>query len=225
MAGTTTTRIVCLANSRKRSGRCIAGKEILSDERVGDWIRPVSDRPDEEVSEYERQYEDGRDPVVLDVIEVPLIDARPKNYQQENWLLDPDYYWEKVDRTDWDGLHRLVDPIAPLWANGHSTSNGFNDRIPIPETSRISDSLRLIRLSELELEVSAPGLAFGNRRRSVQGRFRHDGMDYWLRVTDPKYERLYLRRPNGIYHIRESFLTISLGEAYRGHAYKLSPQS
>jgi hypothetical protein len=28
-------RIICLANSRKLSGRCIAGKEILPDERLG----------------------------------------------------------------------------------------------------------------------------------------------------------------------------------------------
>ena len=31
----------------------------------------------------------------------------------------------------------------------------------------------------------------------------------------------YLRQPNGTYQIGESFLTISLGEPYRGYAYKL----
>ena len=102
-------RIVCLANSRKLSGRCIAGKEILDNGSPGGWVRPVSDRSSEEVSEYERQYEDGSDPSVLDVIEIPILEARPKTYQQENWLLDPEYYWEKIDRISWDDLGRLSD--------------------------------------------------------------------------------------------------------------------
>lgn len=72
-------RIVCLANSRKMQGRCVAGRELHGD-IAGPWIRPISDRPTEEVSEWERQYQDGSDPRVLDVIDVPLIEARPKGY-------------------------------------------------------------------------------------------------------------------------------------------------
>ena len=109
-------RLVCLANSRKLSGRCIAGKEI-SNRRVAGWVRPVSARVHEEVSEYERQYEDGSDPRVMDIMDVPLLDPRPKAYQQENWLLDSEQYWVKAGCTGWDKLERLADPVEPLWTN------------------------------------------------------------------------------------------------------------
>src|SRR5882724_1624888 len=131
-------RIVCLANSRKLSGRCLAGKELSG----GGWIRPVSAREHEEVSEDERQYEDGSDPRVLDIIDVPLLDARPKGHQQENWLLDPAFYWVKVDRAGWSELQRLVDPAAPLWIDGHSTYSGLNDKVPLSLASGLTDSLR-----------------------------------------------------------------------------------
>jgi hypothetical protein len=40
-------------------------------------------------------------------------------------------------------------------------------------------------------------------------------------VTDPEYELQYLAKPEGIYELGESFLTVSLGEPYDGYAYKL----
>ena len=217
MTANTTKRIVCLANSRKLGGRCIAGKEIREDGQVGDWIRPVSDRDSQEVSEEERQYENGSDPRVLDVIDVPVLNAQPEDYQQENWLLDPECYWTKIRSVTMNELTQFTDPVAPLWINEHSSGNGMNDRIPIHDARSLNHSLRLIKVDGLELYVSRPG----NYRRSVQGRFRYDGTDYWLRVTDPICKREYLQKPNGNYPIGESFLTVSLGEPFQGDAYKL----
>ena len=221
VTATTSKRIVCLANSRKMSGRCIAGKEFLENGRIGEWIRPVSARDNEEVSEDERQYEDGSDPQVLDVIDVPVLNAQPKNYQQENWLLDPVYYWKKVRRVAWNEVEQLTDSVAPLWTNGINTLKGKNDQIPLSIANTLDSSLRLKKVDTLELSVSAPGADFGDYRRRLQGRFRHDNVNYWLVVTDPIYSRKYLQSPNDIYRIGDSFLTISIGEPFHGHAYKL----
>ena len=43
-------------------------------------------------------------------MDVPLLDARPKGYQQKNGLLDPDHYWEKVGRSAGRDLQRLGEP-------------------------------------------------------------------------------------------------------------------
>jgi hypothetical protein len=213
-------RIVCLANSRKLNGRCIAGIE-LRDPDGRSWIRPVSSREHEEVSEYERQYQDGSDPQVLDIIEVPLIAPKPSPHQPENWLLDPDLYWDRVDRLPPAQLDQLVDSPWTLWLNGNHTYNGQNDQIPIEQASETVSSLKLIRVDGLQLKVFAPGEAFGNTKRRVQARFKWGGDPYWLWVTDPLVERSYLARADGEYAIGRRFLTVSLGEPFNGFCYKL----
>jgi hypothetical protein len=201
-------------------GRCLAGRELNADV-VGAWIRPVSDRPAEEVSEYERQYQDGSDPRVLDIIQVPLIEARPKDYQQENWLLDPQLYWVKKGTLGWEDLSSLQDRRGLLWINGYRTSAGQNDRIPLDAAAALKSSLKLIHVRSLELKVFAPGEAFGNTKRRVQARFAFDGVDYWLWVTDPIVERQYLAEPDAEYAVGEAYLTISIGEPYQDYCYKL----
>lgn len=216
----TVKRIVCLANSRKLSGRCLAGKE-LSGANAGNWIRPVSAREHEEVSEYERQYENGSDPRVLDIMDVPLLEARPKGYQQENWLLDPEEYWKRVAQAPWRDLDRFVDPVSPLWIDGPRTHKGRNDKIPLAQAAGIAGSLRLLRVTGLTLALLQPGADFGNPKRRVQGQFMHAGTEYRLWVTDPEFERAYLRKPDGEYKLGDSFLTVSLGEPYGDACYKL----
>lgn len=213
-------RIVCLANSRKLNGRCIAGREIEGAEPRG-WIRPVSAREHQEVSERERHYENGSDPAVLDIIDVPLLRSVPETFQQENWLLDPDNYWIRVGATSYPKLERLLDPVEPLWVDGYSTFNGTNDQIPEGVAATLTSSLRLIHVAGLRLKVFAPSAAFGDTKRRVQAQFEHAGSRYALWVTDPIYERRFLAQDNGSYALGECYLTVSLGEPFNGSTYKL----
>ncbi len=216
----TVKRIVCLANSRKLSGRCIAGREF-DGRRAGKWLRPVSAREHEEVSKYERQYEDGADPRVLDMIDIPLVEDRGHGYQSENWLLDDKAYWTKAGRAGWRDLDKLEDPASPLWINGHHTSNGLNDQIPVTLAGALSHSLRLIHVRGIGLHVFRPGADFGNPKRRIQGRFEYGGDQYWLWVTDAAIEDAYLPKGDGEYKIGDCYLTVSLGEPFREHCYKL----
>ena len=214
-------RIVCLANSRKLAGRGIAGKVWPADGERAAWVRPVSDRPDGEVSEYERQYEDGSDPKVLDIVDVPLLPAQPCEWQTENWLLDPQSYWRKAGAASWFDLAGFADSESALWLNGFHTYNGLNDKIPLEAMGHCKDSLRLIHVQQLRIAVFKPGEAFGNSKRRVQARFLHGGSEYRLWITDPNYERRYLAKLDGDYVINDCFLTISLGEQYGDACYKL----
>lgn len=215
-----TKRIACLANSRKLNGRCIAGVELVEGV-LARWIRPVSNREHQEVSEYERQYSDGSDPSVLDVIDVPVLRPVPGTYQRENWLLDPSYYWTRVGTVGWGDLEPFGEVHGPLWVNGRSTYHGLHDEVLETRAVQLTSSLALVHVGELQLRAFAPGTAFGNSKRRVQASFAHDGTKYRLWVTDPVYERKYLALPDGVHVLGECYLTVSLGEPFNQACHKL----
>ena len=72
----------------------------------------------------------------------------------------------------------------------------------------------------MELSVSTSASEFGDKR-SLQGRFNYADREYAIRVTDPAYEEMYLRRPDGSYGVGKSLLTVSLGGMFHGFGYKL----
>lgn len=218
-----TKTIVCLANSRKPpSGRCVAGREMTS-AGFSDWIRPVSARSSQEISEEERRYEDGTDPRVLDVIAIEMMHPQPQHHQQENHLIDADSYWVKRGMVAWHNLQPAVeDPSGPLWLNAYSSSYGQNDRVPEARVSELSRSLYLVRPNELRLIVASEGGDFAPPRRRVRARFNLCGHSYCLVVTDPWTERQYLANDDGETRLDDALVCVSLGELFHGFAYKLA---
>lgn len=218
-----TRTILCLANSRKSSGRCIAGKQYL-DGRPGPWIRPVSSRFEGEVSEEERQYSDGADPQVLDIVTVPVLGpsvAEKHPFQTENLRIDPNYYWEKAGRLHISGLSNWTDNPRTLWLNSYHTYHGINDRVPFEEALSLTESLYLLRLQSVAVRVFAPGADFGNLKRRVQVDFTHRGIRYRIWTSDPRIERKFLAEPDGTYELGASYATISLAEPFEGFCYKV----
>ncbi len=210
--------IVCLANSRKYSGRCIAGKEILGDQ-VGKWIRPVSSSETGELSTRETAYNNGNRPELLDVIAIPLMMHVPHSYQTENFIVDKGR-WVRRRRFSLPDLPKLCDSVDSLWINGFHSNNGLNDRIPEETVKKtIRSSLLLIRPEKVSITVEeGPNLL-----KRIRSRFTFAGEEYWLPVTDPMVENKYFDEEAGAYPIdnRELYFTISIGEPYEGYCYKL----
>ena len=211
-----TKTIVCLANSRMRSGRCIAGVELI-DQKPSRWIRPISPRGDEGLSLCERQDKSGTDPQLLDILEVPLIQPMPYLQQTENWLVDSERSWKKVGLFDPNLLPSLQSQETSLWDNSSSTHDGRHDQVPESMLADIDHSLALIQVSDLSLKILTQNSGYRPPRRRVQGWFNYKGISYWLWVTDTIVEELYLAKHNGLYKIGEAFLTISLGKAFENH--------
>lgn len=84
-------RIICLANSYKHGGRCMAGIDL----DTGKWVRPIPDSKSRAVTSDMRLI-NRREPQILDVIKIPLEDYGPdEGCQPENRLLKAGR-WKKV---------------------------------------------------------------------------------------------------------------------------------
>ena len=205
--------MVCLASSLKRGGLCIAGRE-LTDSGLGSWIRPVSVRPDAELTYLEYRYESGQSPKVLDVLDVPVLKPDGRGHQVENVLIDRSRRWMEQGRLPYAQVGRLVDQPASLWTNSESSAHGRFNCMSSEAASRFGWSLCLIRVDELWIESACAGRGDKVFRAS----FEYRGVSYKLSVTDPVVREQLDARPTGKYRIgsTEIFLCVSLSEAFRG---------
>jgi hypothetical protein len=140
-----TKKIIVLADSIKHGGRCIAGVEI-NPNGTKNWIRPVSNREGEAISDQERHYADGALSTYFDVVEIDFIRPTPHNCHTENWLIDPSKLWRKVDVISFSDLSELVDAGFRLWSNGRSTWGGSNDEMTEEMSNGFEYSIGFIRV-------------------------------------------------------------------------------
>jgi len=75
-----TATFVCLANSRKHNGRCLAGKALFNG-TYSKWIRPVTEHPSEELQSHEHCLQSGEDSSILDLLEIQLLQPKGKQHQ------------------------------------------------------------------------------------------------------------------------------------------------
>lgn len=210
--------IICLANSRKWKGQCIAGLEF-EDRQVGGWIRPVGSNPNGELTVFDRPMENGDEPKLLDILRIPLVEPRPNGFQTENHLIDNRYYWVREGVFAKQYLPHYCKEPNPLWVNGFHSTNGINDRIPETIANQLANSLVLIEPQQLTIAI-IPGYKRGQLQTRAE--FCVAGVTYCLSVTDPAIEDMYRPYRPGRYACQQrSVACISIGEPFDDFCYKL----
>jgi hypothetical protein len=205
--------IVCLANSYKHGGRCIAGVSVDD----GSWIRLRGESPDGALEPREYVLDDGSEPRLLDAIEVELHYAQPSDSHPEDWTIAP-VRWHLIER-----------PAAPSRLPGPdkvtTILRGYRDRMSEDEIKAEPLQASLVLLCPDEIHW---WIRDDRGKRRCRALFRRHHVTYDFAVTDPRWlDRLNLL-PAGIYpHSTfcaapaETWLTISLSEAFFGWHYKL----
>jgi hypothetical protein len=214
-----TFEIICLANSRKLSGRCIAG---LRTDGKG-WIRPVSDSPDGTLFLSDYTLKDGSEAGVLDVIRIKFTKARPDIYQPENWVIS-NTAWELVERPASSEYQQI---FRSFIVQGSDLFCDQSDRICVKVLleAPAKSSLALVVPDKIDWIVTKNIKG----RRQVRALFNMGGAYYNLGITDPLLEQHLSKQPLGNYSVNsiglkkndKLLLTISLGEPFQGDCYKL----
>jgi hypothetical protein len=209
--------IICLANSRKHGGRCIAGLRVDG----GGWLRPVGTLPDGTLYPPDYTLSNGSEAAVLDLIQVGIQAHRPSQHQPENWV---------IDGNPWTLKFRPIrSNLSPIFqsaiAHGPELIHGFSDRIACAsfQQTPLTTSLALIAPATLDLyhQLSYSG------RPQARGRFflgqGSSATLYDLAITDPIWEPVVVQQGFRILRQTESkfLLTISLGEPFGLNCYKL----
>lgn len=212
--------ILCLANSRKWRGSCIAGLRLDG----GGWIRPVAKTPHGELYRAHYVLQDQSCPQVFDQIRISFVERSASAHQPENWLI-ADRPWQLVSR----GL--AAESAALLGSHlikGPALFGDFSHKISGDRFGRepAMSSLCLIQPDNLRWRIE--NQPYNAHKASAQ--FRLAGTSYRLPVTDPAWLSAFRALPLGEQPLeacgiatgQKVLLTISLGDPWEdGYCYKL----
>lgn len=206
---------ICLANSRKNTGRCVAG--ICIDKQC--WIQPISALEDGKLM---REYimSNNKEACLLDEIEIDVVEPKPEPHQPENWLLGSSN-WQLVQQIPAASAIKYLTPFIvsdPLLFGDEYNCIPYENFLRQPAQK----SLILVEPDTISWLIRE------NIRGTRQTRcvFTLAGKVYNLVITDPVFENRasklefgnHTYNDVGITSTDRVFLTISLAEPFRDQA-------
>ncbi len=214
-----TVEVICLANSWKHGGRCVAGLRMDGE----GWVRPVSSEPEGVLQAQHYTLAGGGEAALLDVLKMRLVGPQPEPHHPENWLMECGQ-WK---RPAWAALDQVQAILQQSLTSGPELLGDCQEKIPYASLQQrpAAASLALVRPEMLSWQIQG-GLQTGKRR--MRAVFTLAGNTYNLPLTDPVWRKRLSSLPDGCYpweeDVQDVLLTISLSEPFDrdGFCYKLA---
>jgi hypothetical protein len=205
-------RFVCLANSFKEGGRCVAG--IILDNNNNpirqngciQWIRPVCNTAHGEIPNRL-----ALNINILDILEIEVLNfPNPNSYQSENALFVENSI-SKVGIFDRDNLNTLQNTNNLIFGNrGKAISE--------EDITALNHSLMLVATNDFEIYQKNYE---DNPKPQTRIKFTYKKNQYDLPITDPVFLQNYQNNPHCTDNHSTIYLTLSIGVVYNGWYYKL----
>lgn len=207
---------ICLANSYKRGGRCLAGVEIIpgsngrwklvhNDDGNPRWIRPIAQTTYGEIPNYLAE-----NIQMLSVVRLSNVDPCPEGAHTEN------VYYSRIEQFDYD-ISQLLSSMNQFIDSRHQSI--FHNRgraVSAEMLGGINYSLMLIHPDK------ASAYRDENREKSKNRmKFTYYGVEYDFPITDPAFLDEFKREPERYADIPNVYLAISLGLEFEGWHHKL----
>ena len=211
--------LICLANARKHSERCVACLRIDGN----GWVRLVSAASHGELTYPQRNLAANGEPQNFDLIRVEVLRPKPAIGQPENWLI-ANAPWKLLERP---APRSLQDVVAKALHLESSLFGSYSDRVAA-RFFQLTPSLGSLALLKPE-EVQFRHEILGSKKR-VRALFILGQHEFNLSVTDPPFEQRikcleagdYAPGEFGIRDENRLLFCASLGEPFQdGNCYKL----
>lgn len=207
---------ICLANSYKRGGRCVAGVEIVSDNSGGwkpvrnddgrpRWIRPIAKTTYGEIPNFMAE-----DIELFSVVKLTNVVSCPEQAHVEN------VYYSLMEQCEYNVslessiLNQLID-------NKHQSI--FQNR----GRAVSAEMLMGINYSLMLVHPDKAGAYRDENREKSKNRmkFTYYGVEYDFPITDPAFLDEFKRKPECFDNIPDVYLALSLGLEFEGWHHKL----
>lgn len=210
------TYFICLANSYKRGGRCIAGVEIdinsdnhwtikRNEDGSPKWVRPIAQTTEfGEIPEGEAHFLP-----LLSVVRLTDVVPCPQMAHSE------------------DVNYKMMYPVGRVPAIPTVFDKLMDDAHPILfYNTDYSISVETYKHGEYSLMMIHPeGLSFHldptKNRAKYFLTFKYNGAVYDFTITDPYFYQYIEQHPDAIENLSDVYLTLSLGLEYEGRHHKL----
>lgn len=206
---------ICLANSYKRGGRCIAGVEIILDSSndwtvihnengTPHWIRPIAHTTFGEIPNFTAtkiQY--------FSIVKLTNVTLCPKEIHTEDVFYSSIEVCGHIEPTT-ENLNKFVDNVHTIIFLNHGKAVAVGSSIPD------AYSLMIIHPESIYTYVDNSW-----EKPKTRMKITHCGTTYDFPVTDPIFLDAYKANPGLLQNDNNVYLTLSLGLDFEGWHHKL----
>ena len=207
---------ICLANSYKYGGRCLAGIEIVFDAQRKPiivhhpdgrprWIRPVSNTADGAIT---TEVANGIE--LFSLVKISDVVPCPNNPHNE------DVKYSKLQYQN--GFFIKNDELLCLCIDNKHQNVFYSSGKAVPATmiEVLDYSLMLIRLDKAQAYIDEE-----REKSKYRMKFSYYGTNYDFPITDPFFLDEFKKDPERFSDLQNVYLTLSLGMEFEGFHFKL----